>query len=400
MRSVRAIPVVHETNGPISLRTLAGSHGLASPVSVKQLIKRLSIKTLQAGVRTPDPEALGGDVQLTIRGDGSYELNVHMHDSGFPDYSFRLGIFLYSSSGAVFALYCRGTVHGTLSSESRDFNESQSGQAQVLDDQWDEFAGGRLEVHREYQNNLIEWAESTVLDKLTFVVGAVTLGGPAALVIWGASSIASLTGVEISGELGLTGLLAAEGTYFLFGPTFFVPVFIAGALITAATLKPRDLHTDEIEEARKVFGDTLPYDKIVISKLEGPSGRAFTLPDIDGDIILGLGSDMFDSALADEKKRHRFIHELTHAWQILHQAKLPWICSALASRLDELVDGRNKVYNYTAGSDWGSYSMEQQAQIVADWYWKKYRNRTRGGASGTADRDNERYIRDNILMHP
>jgi hypothetical protein len=399
MKTVRTLPIVQDTSGPISLRSLASSQGFTPPVSVTKLLKRLSVKTFQASVTTPDPEALGGHVDLTIRGDGIYELKVHMHDSGLPDYSFRLGVFLRSTSGIVFALYSRGTAHGTFSTGSRDFDETQSDLHQILNDRWDEFANGRLEVQREYQNNLVEWLESTVMDKVMFVLGAVTLGGPATLVIWGASSVSDLTGVGIPGELGLAGLILAEGQYFLFGPTYFIPVFIGGALVTAALFERRDLRIEEIDEAKRVFGDTVPYDKIVVSNLEGLGGRAFAVPNIDGNsVILGLGSDMFNSAIGDESKRFTFIHELTHAWQITHRATPSVICSALTNQFSELVEGRNEVYNYTTGSDWGSYNMEQQGQIVADWYWKKHRGQTRQGGSATADRDNERYIRDNILM--
>lgn len=398
MKTVRTLPIVQQGVGPISLRSLAASQGFTPPVSGIKLLKRLSVKTFHSIVTTPDPEALGGNVILTIRGDGTYELQVHMHDSGFPDYSFRLGIFLRSTSGTVFAIYSRGTVHGTLSTESRDFDDLKSGSDPILNDMWGEFVGGQLDVHREYTNNLVEWLESTFLEIVMFVIEAVTLGAPVAMVILEASIVADLTGVHIPGELGLAGLVAAEGQFFLFGPTYFIPVFIAGALVTAALFKRRDLHTDEIEEAKKVFGETVPYDKIVVSNLEGPGGKRFAVPNIDGNIILGLRDDMYDSALGDESKRRKFIHEMTHAWQITHRQRLSWQCSSFGTRVEEVVEGSSDVYNYTAGGDWDSYNIEQQAQIVGDWYWKKFRNRTRQGASSTADRDNERYIRENILM--
>ena len=81
-------------------------------MSLTALVKRLSVRVFTATVSRPGPDALGGNVELTIRGDGSYELKVHLHDSGFPNYSFRLGIFLFSSGGTVFALYSRARCTG------------------------------------------------------------------------------------------------------------------------------------------------------------------------------------------------------------------------------------------------------------------------------------------------
>ena len=89
--------------------------------------------------------------------------------------------------------------------------------------------------------------------------------------------------------------------------------------MTAALLKRRELHADEIAEARLVFQETIDYDKIIVSNLEAPQRRKFTVPNIDGRIILGRGlGTMFESALEDNAgaERHTFIHEMTHAWQI------------------------------------------------------------------------------------
>lgn len=402
MKTVRTLPIAQETRGPISLRALAGSHGFTPPVSVKQLLKRMSVKTFDARVTTPGPDALGGDIHLTVRGDGVYELKVHMHDSGLPDYSFRLGVLLFSSRGIVFALYSRGTVHGTLSPESRDFDETQSDFNRILDERWEEFTNGRLDVHREYQNNLVEWLESTILDKLTFVIGAVTLGAPATLVIWGAGVLGDLTGIRLPGELGLVGLIAAEGQFFLAGPAFFVPVFIGGVLVSAALFKRRRLHSEEKDELQKVFLDTLNFDKIWVTNLEGLGRRPFTIFNLDGEIVVGASPSVFpdfDNLLTNNKTRRIFVHELTHAWQYQHWRFLTRLCEIVETRGDEVLYGKDAVYQYTLGSEWDSYQMEQQANIVGDWYSVKFNRYTAGETiSNTADIDNERYIRENILM--
>jgi hypothetical protein len=380
---------------------LAASQGFAAPVSVTQLVKTLSVKTFDAIVTTPDPEALGGNISLTIRGDGRYELKIHMHDSGLPNYSFRLGVFLRSPNGAVFALYSRGDVHGTLSSGSRDFDETQSGVNAVLNEQWDGFVNASLEVHREYKNNVVEWVESAVVEKVTFVIGTVTLGAPAALVIWGAGLLGDLAGIRLPGELGLLGLVAAEGQFFLAGPAFFVPVFIGGALVSAALFKRRRLHSEEKAELQTVFLDTLDSDSIWVTNLEGLDGRPFTIFNLDDQVVVAASPSVFpdfDNLLTNDKTKRIFVHELTHAWQYQHRRFSTRLCDIVGSRGEEVLYGQGAVYNYTPGADWQSYGMEQQANIVADWYSVRFNRYTAGGISQTADRDNDRYIRENILM--
>jgi len=44
-------------------------------------------------------------------------------------------------------------------------------------------------------------------------MGAITIGGPATLVIWAAGELVDLAGVRLPGDLGLVGLVAAEGVY-------------------------------------------------------------------------------------------------------------------------------------------------------------------------------------------
>ncbi|MDD5580699.1 MAG: hypothetical protein PHY16_15645 [Methylobacter sp.] len=362
---------------------------------------------------TPDPEALGGNVELTIRGDGTYELKVHMHDSGAPDYSFRLGIFLRSISGAVFALYSHGTVRGSdyaffhpEATGFREFDDSQQGFSELLRDNWADFSAGSLQVNREWNNNLVEWAESLLLDKLTFILGASAIGAPAALVIWGASILGDLTDIRLPGELGLIGLIAAEGQFFLAGPAFFIPVFIGGALVSAALFKRRSLHSEEKEELKKVFADTLDYESIMITNLEGLDGRPFTLFNLDGQSVVAASSGIFPdfgNLLTNNVTRHIFIHEFTHAWQYQHKRTLTRICDIVGTRGKEVLYGKAVVYEYTSGSDWHSYNMEQQANIAADWYLVKFNRDTDSDpfpdrVSKSADEDNDHYIGENILL--
>ena len=87
MTTLRQIAQV-ANQGSVCLRSLANANKIQP--CLRNVIQHLTVKTFSAQVTTPSPEALGGSVSLTIRGDGSYDLTVHLHDSGLPDYSFRL----------------------------------------------------------------------------------------------------------------------------------------------------------------------------------------------------------------------------------------------------------------------------------------------------------------------
>jgi len=67
--------------------------------------------------------------------------------------------------------------------------------------------------------------------------------------------------------------LARPEACFLVGPEAIIPAFIGGALV--GTL---------------VFGDKLPLDNIYVTNAADPSsGSKFTVPNIDGDIIMNMG---------------------------------------------------------------------------------------------------------------
>ena len=141
---------------PLSLRDIAKAGGREPPISLRDMLRSMTLRTFGAVVTTPDPEALSGNVDLTIWADGRYELKVHMHDSGLSDYSFRLGIILRAQSGkAALAFYSRGVAHGTLGDGPRDSDERQTGQLSTIRDEFDDFAAGSFTVVREFHNDLV-----------------------------------------------------------------------------------------------------------------------------------------------------------------------------------------------------------------------------------------------------
>jgi hypothetical protein len=76
------------------------------------------------------------------------------------------------------------------------------------------------------------------------------------------------------------------------------------------------------------------------------------------------------------------IHELVHVWHGEYRPGFVW-----NSLWHQLID--SDAYAYRSGQDWKTYSVEQQAAIVEDWF-----NPLKGGESISDER--YRYIEENI----
>ena len=154
----------------------------------------------------------------------------------------------------------------------------------------------------------------------------------------------------------------------------------------------RALFPSEIAEARRVFRNTLPYGQITITNALGAGGAQFTiaLPTFLGpwSYQLNMGPRGYANCLSISSV---FIHELTHVWQGSHSNFPPaYMINSLFHQAIAVVrtGNRNSAYNYTPGSPWGTYNVEQQGNIVEDWYDR--------GLSSTDPRF--RYISGNIRM--
>ncbi|HEX8285064.1 MAG TPA: hypothetical protein VF588_17005 [Pyrinomonadaceae bacterium] len=143
----------------------------------------------------------------------------------------------------------------------------------------------------------------------------------------------------------------------------------------------RLLKESEVEFARQVFEDKLPYDKIYLSSNFFPfnKGTAVTVASAAAFVpvrtwrsyTIFFGPDPFEKGADIPDHGHVFIHELTHVWQGFHGV-LGWeymAQSMLAQGYAILTQGsRHKAYSYDPGAPWGSYNVEQQAFLVEHWY--------------------------------
>jgi hypothetical protein len=143
----------------------------------------------------------------------------------------------------------------------------------------------------------------------------------------------------------------------------------------------RLLKQSEIDFARQVFEEQLPYSKVHIASyyLPGNDKVPVTLASVSSIIpvralrnyTIYFGPEVFRDGADRPESRDTFIHELTHVWQGYHSG-LGWeymIESMVAQGHAIVTQGnRNRAYDYEPGGAWDSYNVEQQALIVQDWF--------------------------------
>lgn len=149
----------------------------------------------------------------------------------------------------------------------------------------------------------------------------------------------------------------------------------------------RSLTGPEESEARRVFKTSIFLGRVEISDGLGFGERPYTSVGLSV-YTLHLGPDGFKDAISP-RMRSTFIHELTHVWQGQHDTLgFGYMIESVISQGKSLITSGSTdgAYNYTVGKDWTDYNVEQQAEIVEDWY-----------AGGMPENSAAfRYIRDNI----
>ena len=145
-----------------------------------------------------------------------------------------------------------------------------------------------------------------------------------------------------------------------------------GEGIASLGSQTRKLTQEEYDWANaEVFDGALPArDKLVLTDTLGADDRAFTFPRYDGKITLNMGPGAFADPrnYPGEAVGRTYIHELVHACQIEHASMdVALLADAFASKVCEATGGYPYRYS-NAGPAYSSFNLEQQAQIVSDWF--------------------------------
>lgn len=188
-------------------------------------------------------------------------------------------------------------------------------------------------------------------------------------------------------------------------------------------IKGRKLFPKEAALGRSVFGDTVPYDRVIIGDLELGSAVTKAGWDLRGKrwVYEIFWPDIFVFGPRSPQQEAVLIHELVHVWQG-ENGSFPHAYmgqSALAQTTSGIRDivksrkwrgwgnHRSTAYDFKMndiGKKWSEFNVEQQGNIVESWFIKEADRRNRGidfgeGVSGGgASRQDARfpYIRDVI----
>ena len=341
--------------------------------------------TLHADVVTDDGIPLGGWVEMILQSNGNYTFHGSMEASGFPSYNYGLQVFIKAADGIILTAFHSGSVYGFDTPGDRNNSWEENLNSPVLSAYW---LSVRNNPVIQYQLNAdIGGVTGTiwdvVKDGLEVFVGFMVGGIVGAGIVLG-SELASAAGIPVPPGV-VAGVAVVGGSVVIFGPGAVIPATVVGAIAGTAielAIKTRLIRDDEKDFARHLFGNTLDEkfneNKVWITNLSHDGGHKFTIPNLDGSILLNL-DDAYDDPVhhpGNDSEYSQpgsvFAHELTHACQIAVNKFIPgMICNAPGT------------YNYHAGDSesqrldniqWSKlswendFTREQQAHIVDDWY--------------------------------
>jgi hypothetical protein len=373
----------------LSARALAQLLGISLPTSVAILIKKLAEPEtihLQTDVVTPEGFPLGGRVDFMLRSDGGYTFEGNMRATGLTSYHFGLQVFVHAPDGVVIAAQRTGSVFGTDTPGERSNSWSENATSSTLIEHWESIRSNPVIGYNLKAD--IGGILGTGWDLVNTVVKAIVANaalGVGGLIIILGSELTSSLGVRVATPDKFLGVVVAGGIIVVAGVGIMFPAIVAGSVVAALSdIKHRSMTDEERAFATKVFMDKIPFDRITLTNMSHDGGGAYTIPTIDGSILVNLDDAPYDNPTTYSKPRSDysqpgslFIHELTHAWQIANTSFVPGLICDVSSN-----------YSYHSGGDdeshrlgniewssrpWSGFTLEQQAHIVDDWYgafWK------------------------------
>jgi hypothetical protein len=404
---------------PVSAQMVALKLGMGASASLNKMAGQLdgmpSTKSFSGQWSTPSGTPLGGTVNLTVNSNGSYTVEfVAFTHSHAPGLSFDFQVRAYLSAPGLpncLFFYHAGSFGTNLFSTGQD-DHRESGSNPLISLYWNQIvSSASLSIAKDYQ-----WAgpvgtlEDLVKDLFEIGVGAV---GTAIGAVIGLTQEA-VGWLHLSlGPGGTFGVIAgvvvfavAEIASFGVGTAVMLGTVagVAVGAVASSMIQSRPMNAQEIQQAQQVFGSELPYQSVMLTNLAGINGRAFTMPGVDGKTYCNLGTYLGDTLgsanSAYPANGELLIHELTHAWQIAHNSFVPgFVCSGVVNGVNYVLG--DDVYAYgPAGPAWSNFNLEQQAQIVNQWFAGKSHPSSQQGnwdAMATTGNPYYRYIQGNIL---
>jgi uncharacterized protein with LGFP repeats len=331
-----------------------------------------------------------GDLTVIVDSSGRVRLQGRAAAGAPARFSYVVQSMVTSNIGEAIVLSHKGTLTAVTQEDGDALNDNFV-DARVRD-HFSEFSRGSLRVDHQHSNDVTKFIGDITDGLIKWTVGSIAITPGTGLILLGAAELYS----ALSGGGVAAGARIASGMMWMAGPSGMVFALAADGLARLATDEDT-LDEDAYRVADAVFKGTLPpRDRIVVSNAIGAGGKPFTFPRWDGKIVLNLGDGAADPLTATHGRctteGQLLVHELTHAWHYHHDpALLRYVTSAVFGA------GAHPGTNPT--SAWTSYSQEQQAVIVDEWFARHYDRNAPDSGLGSPGATGDvafRYIRDQI----
>ena len=239
----------------------------------------MATRTFHGIVTTPAGTPLGGWVDVEVSDNGDYHVKFHMHSSSLlGNFDFNLRAYLTAPGFPMMAFIKSGHVSGVDS-----WDHEERGHSPLLALYWSKLqADATYSVAKEYKwGGVVGTIAELVNDIIDVTAGAV--GAALGVVIGATREAIDWLGATLGpgGTLGVVGGVvvfavatvagAGVGTALILG----VVAGVAIGAVTNALIKFRPLNVAEIAFARQVFGNSLPYQDVIITNLAGLGGPGF-----------------------------------------------------------------------------------------------------------------------------
>lgn len=170
----------------------------------------------------------------------------------------------------------------------------------------------------------------------------------------------------------------------------------------------RTLTPGEINLAKRIFKDSIDYGKVKIHNKKylpfQPDESGMTP---NGEIyVIGPSTYRNDYSVENVYRKSFFIHEMVHVWQYQLKVLSP-VAAAIKESILNFFD-YDKAYEYElkASKDLLNYRIEQQAQIIEDFYLRyleatpPWKNRVKNGGNPSAHLSLYPQVLANFLTNP
>ena len=186
----------------------------------------------------------------------------------------------------------------------------------------------------------------------------------------------------ITDAMGATGLLHKDAMNIANvqmkhskAPIIAAVAVASGAAILAKTFaepsadKGRALTVGEIDIAKTVFADAIDYDTVRLrdENYVPWQGENYAMAP-NGHIYFGKSlRGISDWSLEDSNMQGLFIHEMTHVWQ--HQHGVNVLLVGAYQQAKQFLVGDQYDYHLAPGKMFKDFNIEQQGDIIRDYYW-------------------------------